>query len=543
MADELTRALLLEEVSTRRRIAEALFLSVTGGVPLLGTLVDTEAATADILARYLARTEVPFLRVVAPVLELVDMLPPGICARLLALPVRLDPVTGTVDVCVAHPEDPHPANELAFHLRAPVRVVRGTVAAIEEALRRLRLRNDGPADRFREAAAHAAREMANTIVDDERLYDSRPRATEPPPPTTLRDPRPRLDTIDDSISRFPSLPPIEPALLAAVPTPGESTPRRSLVIEPGSSLPPPPIAGLRVKTPAWGTPIHSVMAARQSEPPSQSGSDIPIPLTRKTLGPPLAGRENRGPGAMLAPEPRTLTQRPPSLADQNALRLGEGYSFDNANLRDIVERPLAPRSDAARLSELARPIFEGRTPSVPPTPSYFPPAPPLPGMSSPPRMPFADTSGVLAALRNAGSRDEVLELVLAGSLTVAGRAALFIVKKGGYVGWMGSPELGGRRALESVLVPIDAASIIDRAVREDLYLGPIPVDATHAMLGALFTVPMREIAIVPVRVSGKTAVVILADRLGDTMLGTRRLEELARAAGDAFARIVRSRQR
>ena len=158
-------------------------------------------------------------------------------------------------------------------------------------------------------------------------------------------------------------------------------------------------------------------------------------------------------------------------------------------------------------------------------------------------MPFADTSGVLAALRNAGSRDEVLELVLAGSLTVAGRAALFIVKKGGYVGWMGSPELGGRRALESVLVPIDAASIIDRAVREDLYLGPIPVDATHAMLGALFTVPMREIAIVPVRVSGKTAVVILADRLGDTMLGTRRLEELARAAGDAFARIVRSRQR
>lgn len=533
MADELTRALLLEEVSTRRRIAEALFLSVTGGVPLLGTLVDTEAAPAEILARYLARTDAPFLRVVAPVLELVDMLPPGICARLLALPVRLDPVTGTIDVCVAHPEDPHPANELAFHLRAPVRVVRGTVAAIEEALRRLRLRNDGPADRFREAAAHAAREMANTIVDDERLYDSRPRATEPPP-TTLRDPRPRLDTIDDSISRFPSLPPIEPALLAAVPTPGESTPRRSLVIEPGSSLPPPPIAGLRVKTPAWGTPIHSVMAARQSEPPSQSGSDIPIPLTRKTIGP----------AAMLT-EPRTLTQRPPSLADQNALRLGEGYSFDNANLRDIVERPLAPRSDAARLSELARPIFEGRSPSVPPTPSYFPPAPPLPGatMSSPPRMPFADTSGALAALRNAGSRDEVLELVLAGSLTVAGRAALFIVKKGGYVGWMGSPELGGRRALESVLVPIDAASIIDRAVREDLYLGPIPVDATHAMLGALFTVPMREIAIVPVRVSGKTAVVILADRLGDSMLGTRRLEELARAAGDAFARILRARQR
>jgi hypothetical protein len=36
--------------------------------------------------------------------------------------------------------------------------------------------------------------------------------------------------------------------------------------------------------------------------------------------------------------------------------------------------------------------------------------------------------------------------------------------------------------------------------------------------------------------------VILADELGDTMISTRRLEELARAAGDAFSRIVRTRR-
>ena len=41
---------------------------------------------------------------------------------------------------------------------------------------------------------------------------------------------------------------------------------------------------------------------------------------------------------------------------------------------------------------------------------------------------------------------------------------------------------------------------------------------------------------------GKTAVIVMADELGDTMLATRRLEELARAAGDAFARIVRMRR-
>jgi len=37
-------------------------------------------------------------------------------------------------------------------------------------------------------------------------------------------------------------------------------------------------------------------------------------------------------------------------------------------------------------------------------------------------------------------------------------------------------------------------------------------------------------------------VVLVADELGDTMIATRRLEELAHAAGEAFARIVRMRR-
>jgi hypothetical protein len=59
---------------------------------------------------------------------------------------------------------------------------------------------------------------------------------------------------------------------------------------------------------------------------------------------------------------------------------------------------------------------------------------------------------------------------------------------------------------------------------------------------AVMRSPSRDVAIVPIRVSGRAAVVIVADELGDTMLATRRLEELARAAGDAFARIVRMRR-
>ncbi|MBF5066946.1 hypothetical protein G6O45_27430, partial [Salmonella enterica subsp. enterica serovar Istanbul] len=83
----------------------------------------------------LARSEAPYLRQVVPLAELVDRLPPGLCARLLALPVRRDAITGTVDVVVADAGDPHPGSEIAFHLGAPVRLVRASPAAIEKALR------------------------------------------------------------------------------------------------------------------------------------------------------------------------------------------------------------------------------------------------------------------------------------------------------------------------------------------------------------------------------------------------------------------------
>ena len=488
MSDELTRTLLLEEVASRRRIADALYASVKGGVPLLAALVDAGAATSEVLGRYLARTDVPFLRQVAPVLELVDRLPPGLCARLLALPVRQDAITGTVDVCVAHPADPHTANELAFHLGAPVRVVRASVVAIEEALYRLRLRADGPVERFREAAAHATRELAGVANEEEqheRMWDSRPRASEPPP-TTLRDPRPRLDSFDDVRDRLPSLPAVEPELLAAISfaTPlAERAARRSLVIEPGSSLPPapphpaPPPGALpqsvRMKTPAWGTPIHRGTAAG-SDPPSSYGSEIPIPLTRKTMGPQAMLMSPVQPAQPTQPNAGG-TRRPPSLADQ----LGEGYAFDGTGLRDIIERPFAPRIDATRLGDWARPLIgNATTPSEAPPRSFIPG--PAPGMSSAPRMPFPEMGGILAALRNAGSRDEVLELCLTASRMVAGKVALFVVKKGGYQGWVGSPELGGRAVLQSVLVPLEAASIFDRAVREDIYLGPVRNDEVHA---------------------------------------------------------------
>jgi Type II secretion system (T2SS), protein E, N-terminal domain len=514
-ADELTKTLLLEEVAAPRAIAEALFASVNGGVPLLQALVDSGAASPEVLSRYLGRSEAPFLRHVVPVPELVEGLPRGLCERLLALPVRHDAITGTVDVVVADTADPHPANEIAFHLAAPVRVVRAPVAAIEEALRRLRMSSHehasslaSPTDRFHEAARGAAR------------ADGEHRGAH-----TSRMP------VDGTTNRRPlTLPPPVPELSHAIPFDRDVPPRRGgLVIETDSVPPPAYPPPSRMRTPPWGTPIHMIGEQRPrpgTEPPrSGYGSEIPIPLTRKTVHP---GRMGGG------------TQRPPGLFPPAATGLGEGYAFDTTGIRDVVEKSAAPRI------ETAVPSAAGRSLPVQPVGSFIPGPPPLPGASAfaayAPQLPFPEMGGILAALRNASSRDEVLELVLTGARMVALKVALFVVKKGGYLGWVGTPEFADRNALQTVLIPLDANSIFDRAVREDLYLGPIRYDEVHAPLLRVIRNPSRDVAVVPIRVLGKTAVIIVADELGDTMIGTRRLEELARAAGEAFARIVRMRR-
>lgn len=510
MPDELTRALLLEEVASEERIAEALFASVAGGMPLVQALTEAGAVTGEVLDRYLARSDAPLLRHVVPVADLVARLPPGLCARLLAIPVRHDAITGTVDVVVADCTDPHPGREISFHLDAPVRLVRAPLAAIEEALRGMRSRSHPPGSRV-----VSARPDLGTR-DDDRIYDSRPRApgSSPPPSRALRG---------------GTLAPPEPML--QVPAGGALDARSAEALRP-SRLPDSARAAhvvpgalttqLRSRdTPPWGTPTHNATSSIKSDPPrSNLGSEIPIPLTRRTFTAVSGG-----------------TQRPPPLVDPRGSALGEGYAVEPGDFRQIVEVNERMRAHAEPATPAAHP---------PPAGSFIPGPPALPGGGTfsafAPQVPAADIGRILAALRAAGSRDEVLELLLTGARMVAFKVAVFVAKRGGYVGWACTPEFGDRAALQSIQLLIDSGSVFDEAVYDGLYLGPIPFDDVHAPMLHVMRGASRDVAVVPVRVSGKTAVVIVADELGDTMLGTRRLEELARAAGDAFTQIVRMRR-
>ncbi len=133
----LARSLLLADAVTPTALAEALFLSATKGTSLVRTLLAARAIDTLRLEQMLERGEAPYMRHIAPVPALVQRLPPGLCDRLLAMPVRHDPRTGTVDVAVVDARDPHPAEEIGYWLKAPVRMVRTSIASMESALLRL----------------------------------------------------------------------------------------------------------------------------------------------------------------------------------------------------------------------------------------------------------------------------------------------------------------------------------------------------------------------------------------------------------------------
>ena len=467
MADDLTKALLVEEVVVPAALAEALFVAITGSAPIVQALTDTNAVSPEVLSRYLARADAPVLRHVMPVAELMDRLPHGLCARLLAVPVRRDAITGTIDVVVADVTDAHPGLEISFHLGAPVRLVRAPVAAIEEALRRVRAKTGG----------------TMRPDSDSEVYDSRPYARFSQPPV------PRI-----RVSEVPRVPTHIPPPLYEAPSSSLASARASA---PPGAMMAAPVERAKRDTPPWGTAIHPPAG---SDPPKSLGSEIPIPLTRRAYNAVSGG-----------------TQRPPPMFTPGD-SLGEGM-------------PVEPIAAAV----------EARGPA--PLHSFIPGPPPVPAYAAyAPQLPFADVGGILAALRAAGSRDEVLELVLTGARMVAFRVAIFVVKRGGYLGWACTPEFGDRSRLQSVLVPLEADSLFEEASREGLYLGAIRNDEVHSGLLHVMRGASRDVAAAAIRVAGKTAVVVVADELGDTMLATRRLEELARAAGEAFGRIVRMRR-
>ncbi|MCC6215087.1 MAG: hypothetical protein IT376_09475 [Polyangiaceae bacterium] len=134
MSVELVRRLVEAEVVSTADVEAALLDAAEDGEHFLRALVRRSAEAQPAVERLLEARGVPALRLVRPVPELLALLPPSCAERLLAVPVRRDPVTGTVDVVCADARDPHVAAELEWQLGAPVRILQ---AALGEVLRAL----------------------------------------------------------------------------------------------------------------------------------------------------------------------------------------------------------------------------------------------------------------------------------------------------------------------------------------------------------------------------------------------------------------------
>jgi hypothetical protein len=116
------------------KLGEALHAVVTQGIPLARALVGLGLIDEARLEEELARSQPHVVKKVVPVPELMELLPPGLCHRLAAAPVRLDERSGAVEVAVLDPRDAHPAAEIGYHLQKPTRAVRASYSALREAL-------------------------------------------------------------------------------------------------------------------------------------------------------------------------------------------------------------------------------------------------------------------------------------------------------------------------------------------------------------------------------------------------------------------------
>ena len=133
MSAELARRL-IHSGALPAQVEAALFEAVNRGVSLTQAVNELYPELVELLDRALDRSDFPAIHSVRPLPDLVRQLPLGMCERLLSLPVRRDSRSDRVDVASVDALDGHVANEFAFHLGVPVRVLRAPFAEMVAAL-------------------------------------------------------------------------------------------------------------------------------------------------------------------------------------------------------------------------------------------------------------------------------------------------------------------------------------------------------------------------------------------------------------------------
>jgi hypothetical protein len=266
----------------------------------------------------------------------------------------------------------------------------------------------------------------------------------------------------------------------------------------------------------------STVILRKSAPPRPPsvhppGSGPPIPLVRKAVAK-AAAVEVLG--------VRDIIEQ---MEGDGTLTDDDGEPIMHLRATRVPRAPSLPSFSDAERSAGAAP---SRPMTTPPSTTRGPFSPRAPAA------PFPDIQSVLDAMETSESRDEVIDCLIVGMSTVARRVGVFAAKKGGFRGVACNTELGDPEVFRAIEVSGDMPTVIASAAKSGSYLGPMPETPPHEALRRFMGEVSGEVAAVLVRVAGRPAVVLFADELGDSMIATRRAEELGREAGHAFSRIL-----
>ena len=492
MTLELTRRLLTTGAIAARDLEAALYLSVVRGVSIARALVDRGVLSERALEEELSRRSGLSLRQVTPSAEIADKLPRGMCRMLAAVPLRHDPVSGVVEIAAVDPLDGHISAEFTFHLGSPIRVQRATMAAIEEAIRRLELAEGGTSSRSRRRTPAFPHGAPDTVPPS-------------PPPSA-----PPQDEVPIPLVRR----------VSSQSQPGLRVSSPSLDWDESGRIHDEPVAR---HDPDELLPLGGVYGDRPDDeepPPSRRRHFRDIPLDGPSVSFPSAPPP---PGMRIPSSPDD-----PKLAIAARVAIHQVESLAQAETA-LVDAPL--RGDEGPVGEEEpTPIDAGQPDLDGPEPETIPRAPDAGWAPTLPEL--------LDLIARARGRDDLLDMMLRAVTLVARRGALFVLRKDAYHGWSANPAFDSEEDLRTLAIPANKPSIFATSAAAGFYLGPIPQTPVHRGLLDVMGRSTPDVAVYVVKLKGRATIVIIADELDDTLIGTRTLGEIARRASETLTRIL-----
>jgi hypothetical protein len=162
------------------------------------------------------------------------------------------------------------------------------------------------------------------------------------------------------------------------------------------------------------------------------------------------------------------------------------------------------------------------------------------GAEAIPTGPTLDPQALIAALRQAESRDEVVQYLLRGMESVARGVGVLALRKNLFAGCSCNAQMADVASFQSLQLGAHQPSVFKAAVERGWYLGPLTSTPGTRPLLDILSGPVREIYAVSVIVSQRPILVLLATDLTDTLTATRTAGALAGAASEALTRIIKA---